>query len=405
MSCKVVFSSFSLSFFLLIFQVPVVNAEKTQAQINAIWKLIEQGDVDATCQASKILYSGNEVKKNISEAIEFAKFGVKRGHPVCENILGILSITGEGVEQDTSYGLALIKKAADAGLEQAQYNFAIHLLQGKIVAGDPNLAFKYVEKAAFRGYSNAQELVGQLHIDGTGTTKDVEKGIWWYRKASDNGGSAYINSELGRIYSYGDFGVPKDAVIGVKFLQKAILLNDPQAKTILAYLITSGETKVGSIDYAVSLLKEADQQDYLNATSFLGRVLARGARNRNEFISAKVYLDKAASKGDAEAIKFIANEYPGLLNGTNRSASSGQDNTGAQVLLGLLALGLAAAANGSGEGQSESGSWCDLPNYTKSWSKAAKDYECATQDNARYFEEQERIRKQNDPMCEAFLVC
>jgi TPR repeat protein len=73
------------------------------------------------------------------------------GDPYALNILGIMTYSGEIVQQDAVEALRLYKKSADLGYSPAQYNYANLVLDGG-VPGDTEEATTYKEKAAAQNY-------------------------------------------------------------------------------------------------------------------------------------------------------------------------------------------------------------------------------------------------------------
>ena len=84
-------------------------------------------------------------------------------------------------------------------------------------------------------------------------------------------------------------------------------------------------------------------------------------------------------------------------------SASDETPTPGQVLGGLIVLGILGAMMADG-GSDDSGS-CDLPSYTANWSQAAKDHACwQGEQTARYEEEQERLRQENDALALQMLL-
>lgn len=101
-------------------------------------------------------------------------------------------------------------KAAEAGLDLAQYNLGILYFTGQGVDQDLELAFKWTRAAAQQGHVDAQANLASLYMQGTGTRKDEQQGLEWLVQAAKRGhGSAALS--LAHMYFEGDM-VERDLV-------------------------------------------------------------------------------------------------------------------------------------------------------------------------------------------------
>ena len=87
------------------------------------------------------------------------------------------------------------------------------------VEKDLTKSFKWYEKAAKQGMSNAQNNIAYMYSEGLGVRQDYNKAGEWYRKAaSSNHGGAQIG--LGIMYTNGE-GVRQDYKIAKEWFGKA----------------------------------------------------------------------------------------------------------------------------------------------------------------------------------------
>ena len=94
-------------------------------------------------------------------------------------------------------------RAAEAGLDLAQYNLAILYFTGQGVEQDYEQALRWSEAAAEQGHVNAQYNLGSLYLEGQGTRENNALGIDWFKRAALNGhgNAAYA---LAKMYQEGD---------------------------------------------------------------------------------------------------------------------------------------------------------------------------------------------------------
>ncbi|MDQ3267716.1 MAG: sel1 repeat family protein [Pseudomonadota bacterium] len=99
------------------------------------------------------------------------------------NVLS-LSGTTEQVEQ-----LAELREYAEAGDPNAQFNLGYLNDTGRnggiILSKDTRKAAEWYEKAALQGHAKAQSALGQLYINGFGVSKNYVIGVDWLQKAAD----------------------------------------------------------------------------------------------------------------------------------------------------------------------------------------------------------------------------
>ncbi len=104
----------------------------------------------------------------------------------------------------------VIRKKAEKGDAQSQYNLGVAYFNGEVVARDYAQAFFWHSKAAEQGHAPALSNLGLYHARGWGVAKDVVQAITYYRIAIDLGEPWAINN-LGVLYDEGE-GVAKDEV-------------------------------------------------------------------------------------------------------------------------------------------------------------------------------------------------
>ncbi len=187
------------------------------------------------------LYGTNGVQQDFNKAFEYYQMAAKQNDPIALNNLGSLYFNGIGVEKDNKTALALFKKAADLGNDNAATNLAFIYLKGgvkdpvrnkiamdlfkKAAQSGNNVAkfmlgyayyigFVYQQnfdqafnlvKSAANGDSNideAQIVLAEMYLNGKGTVQNYTKGIVAYRAAVNQGNSeAYM--KLAKIYQEG----------------------------------------------------------------------------------------------------------------------------------------------------------------------------------------------------------
>src|SRR5260370_16437512 len=104
--------------------------------------------------------------------------------------------------------LRLIRPLANDGDAAAQFNLGLMYITGHGVQQDDAAAALWFRKAAEQGYAVAQSNLGTLYLYGRGVTPDDTEAVMWFRKAADQG-DAVAEFLLADQYANGK-AVPQD---------------------------------------------------------------------------------------------------------------------------------------------------------------------------------------------------
>ena len=76
----------------------------------------------------------------------------------------------------------MVRKAAEQGLAEAQYNLGVMYQHGGGVDVNYKKAIEWFEKAAEQGVADAQYNLGVMYYDGLGVDVNYKKAIEWYER-------------------------------------------------------------------------------------------------------------------------------------------------------------------------------------------------------------------------------
>src|SRR6266498_4077338 len=76
-----------------------------------------------------------------------------------------------------------IKKTAENGNENAQYNLALSYHNGEGTERNLEKAIYWYQKAAENGNTDAQYNLATIYYNGEEAEKNLEKAFYWYQKA------------------------------------------------------------------------------------------------------------------------------------------------------------------------------------------------------------------------------
>lgn len=105
-----------------------------------------------------------------------------------------------------------LEKAAQQGLQVAQFALGLCYTEGDGVIKDNFQAVSWWRKAAERGMNIAQYNLARAYEQGKGTSQDLTQAIYWYRRGiKENSAEAYPEffNALGTLYETG-MGVPQN---------------------------------------------------------------------------------------------------------------------------------------------------------------------------------------------------
>lgn len=132
-----------------------------------------------------------------SNSVEQLLARAQAGDPWAQLNLGAAFDRGTGgLPLDPVRAVAWYRRAAEAGLAEAQFNLAHSLATGSGVPRDDAAGLRWMQRAAAQDLPSAQYLVGVMHAEGLGTAPDAAEAILWLQRAADNG-----NDDAARLLS------------------------------------------------------------------------------------------------------------------------------------------------------------------------------------------------------------
>ncbi len=92
-----------------------------------------------------------------------------------------------GFPLDPVRAVAWYRRAADAGLAEAQFNLAHCLVTGNGTQRNDREGLAWMLRAAEQGLASAQFLAGVMLLEGVGATPDRARALSWLEQAAANG--------------------------------------------------------------------------------------------------------------------------------------------------------------------------------------------------------------------------
>jgi TPR repeat protein len=168
----------------------------------------------------KLLISVNPMKKILFFVVFVLASTICIGQPVVDAAKSNFSKGLSAYEQhDYATAIAWIKKAAEQGNSEAQYQLGHLYRQGKGTTKNIEESFKWIKKSAEQGYIKAQYNLGLMYASGYGIAQNNQEAIKWYQKAAEQG-NPEAQYFLGRMYYQGK-GVTQNNQEAIKWYKVA----------------------------------------------------------------------------------------------------------------------------------------------------------------------------------------
>lgn len=285
-------------------------------------KAYAQGDSQAAYGIAR-LHASNPSAVEAGKAPVWLKRAAKAGIIDAQYQLGQRFEYGNGVAKSTSRALAWYQRAADHHQPLALLKVGMWALDGTGGAADPHKAFKALHLAAQMGVVDAMIPLGKLYRDGTGTDKDATRAERWFTQAQwsyrQQAGTtdkfakdkmAWAQAHLASLYAQG-IGVPQNWVKARAWAHKPATMGNASAQRLLAKIYQQGLGVDADADKAQDWstrakrvaddFREAASQGDVTAQYRLGMMLINGRGAAQDWISGYDWLHQAAENGQANA--------------------------------------------------------------------------------------------------------
>lgn len=216
-------------------------------------------------------------------------------------------INGWGVSVDEHKGFELLMQHPVP--ESKKYHFLLGrcYYYGAGVEKDYAKAFAAFEKSAKLGFGKAKDYLGDCYRNGQGVEKDLYEAARWYKDAADNNGTANAAHSLAFMYMNGE-GVPENEKKAVDYFMIAAEGGITQAQRIIAQEYVSGDILSRDYEAARVWMEKAANKGDAQAQLMLGRYYVSDF-GYNDDQKAFEWFEKAAEQGDAEAEYTVGGCY------------------------------------------------------------------------------------------------
>ena len=205
--------------------------------------------------------------------------------------------------------LESIKKKAEEGSSEDQFNLSTRYNEGYGVPLSKQLSLFWLEKAANNGLQFAQMLMGCIYDIGTEVKQSYKKAMKWHKMAAVNDNQPYSIFTIGTYYWLG-LGTLRDDLKAIEYLKKAAELKEHYAAYNLGVILIKGDGKIqADPKTANAYLIQAAEGEMIEAQVLLAKQYFFGLGIDPDFKKALYWFSKAADAGDMISQYYVGRIY------------------------------------------------------------------------------------------------
>jgi len=187
----------------------------------------DSADAAAMLELARAYLEGNGVIQNFEKAMQLLKKSANLGHAEAQyEMADVLRAKGNPTE-----ALHWDQLAAGQNWPKSQYNLGVCFRDGIGTPVNPERAFYWYRKAAENGVTEAKLSLAICCLLGNGTEQDFPKAIHWLKQASDDG-NAEARMRLGVAYMEG-IGCTMNKTRGRSLIREAAEMGNEKAKELM----------------------------------------------------------------------------------------------------------------------------------------------------------------------------
>lgn len=281
--------------------------------------------------ASALFPAFSNAHGNLSDSVRELTLRADSGDAKAAYSLAKLYESGyDSIPADTAESIRLYRRAADAGLPEAQNYLGYLFYLGKMVKADTDSAVYYISQAALNGDLPAANNLGFMFMEGERTEHDDAKAAFWFEIAAEGGIPSAI-TQLADLTAQGR-GVAQDSLRAENLYLEALDRGFSDAAHKLwrlcgdAWLALPDEQLLakgielythGAPQYGVAIFEKLADKGNSHAEALLGDAHSRAlGTDYNYEESLRCYFN-AAKGGNPSAAFFVAETlefFPDALN-------------------------------------------------------------------------------------------
>ena len=238
----------------------------------------------------------NYYKLNDRRAFEYARKAAAAGLAEAQYLLGMMHYSGRFTKKDTTEGVSQFTQAADQGHLHSQLELGSHFDR----TGDLKKAADWLRVTAGRGHANSRFQLGLRYWNGTGRTQDKKAAARWFKlvRLAANDGDATSQGNMGYLCEFGIW-ISKDESAAADWYRKPAMQGNTYGQYNLGRLYALGRGVPKNLTTAASWYRKAADAGHAKAQYYLGRLYEKGTGVTKDLTVARQWFQKAADQGNA----------------------------------------------------------------------------------------------------------
>jgi len=262
--------------------------------IEAYRMAAEGGNITAQRRLGNMYCYGDGVDKDFNEAIRWFSLAANQDDTESEfNLANILCFSDNNKAIDE--GIRLYSHSAEKGYAKSQYMLGLIYAYGDLLTQSFEKAVFWLKKAADQGDTDAQYELGRLYLKGLGVEKNQKEAFRLISTSCENDkccnepGHLHL---LGTMYANG-LGCRQDYRAARSCFLQAAKLNDIESMVDLASLYANGLGGEHDLAFSSIWLKEAADHGNVSAQGKLAFQYANGLGVEQNYEKASMWIDRA----------------------------------------------------------------------------------------------------------------
>lgn len=263
----------------------------------------EAGDIFAQNELADMYLYGLGTKRNTETAISWLERAGHDGFWRPLNKLGEIFHYGEGVAKDEEKAMRYFSRAAALGYGDAEGNLAMGFYRAKNPDYEKTRALlrrAFAHGALYEG--EIANVLGIMCVEGQGGKEDREEGFAWLLRAAACGSMLGMN-HLAICYEQG-IGTAENKEMAERWSKRAA--DKGQAEAAVRYGIFQREK--GKLKTAAQYFKKAAEKGNPDGEVWYASCFLFGLGEKEDKETAREWLERAASKGEKNAVDLLKKE-------------------------------------------------------------------------------------------------
>lgn len=239
-------------------------------------------------------------------AYNLALVRAQNGDPAAQTLVAEILSRGLGVPLNPAEAAKWYAQAAEQGIPESQFQYALMLLDGRYVKKDEKGAYALMQAAAEAGNRLAQFNFAQLLVQQDPGDAGIARAVPYYERAAATG-LADAQYAMAQVYANGVGGKPHDDAQARRLLAQAARQNYDTAQIDLAAWMIEGRGGVRDLKSGFNWMKQAAEGGNVAAQNRLAKLYMGGIGTDPDLILAGAWYVVARRAGliDPEMDDFL----------------------------------------------------------------------------------------------------